>query len=81
MTQDTTEVLIYANHSKGHFNIKTDLTIKNVKIYDTLGLLVHNENYNTKEKKINISNLTRGGYIVTSETKENVEISNVLIIN
>tara|TARA_B110000211_G_scaffold219279_1_gene264912 strand:- start:1507 stop:1746 length:240 start_codon:yes stop_codon:yes gene_type:complete len=79
MTQDTPQILIYTKKTKGHFNITSDLTIKNVKIYDALGLLVYNENYNNKS--INISNLSLGGYVVTSETRENIELSNVLIIS
>ena len=79
MTQDASQILIHAKKLDKNFNIQSDLTIKRVKIYDSTGKLLYDENYNNQN--INISNLPLGGYVVNSETKENIEISNVLIIS
>jgi len=59
--------VIYPNPSKGFFNIDFKTDVKNVKVLNTLGQVVYNEEITDQAvttKKVDLSNLNGGEYIV-----------------
>jgi hypothetical protein len=67
LANDTEMAVIYPNPSKGFFNVDFKTDVKNVKVLNILGQIVYNEditNQTTTTKKIDLSNLNNGEYIV-----------------
>jgi len=59
------DVVIYPNPTNDFLHIKSDeTTIENVKIYDIKGALLYENNNNTNEININLSNFTAGIYFL-----------------
>lgn len=58
--------VIYPNPTKGFFNIDFKTDVKNIKVLNTLGQVVFNENITqaVATKKVDLSNLNGGEYIV-----------------
>jgi choice-of-anchor B domain-containing protein len=65
------------NPAKSYFSIKSNTTIKSVRIYNILGQIIFKkEQLNTKTHKINTLNITKGVYLV----KINNQITKKLIV-
>lgn len=73
-----TNTNIFPNPVKDTFQIKSSDLVKNVKIVDGLGRLLLDRNFNKKVFKIDISNYTKGIYIVKIKT-EKTEISKKIL--
>ncbi len=61
------EFLIYPNPSQGIFNIKSNSTIKNVKVLNILGETVYEDNAGTEI--LNLSNFNNGIYYISVNNK------------
>jgi hypothetical protein len=66
-SNDTEMAIVYPNPSKGFFNIDFKTEVKNIKVLNTLGQIVYNEeidNQTITTKKVDLSNLNNGEYII-----------------
>lgn len=69
------DITIYPNPVKDVISIKTFETIKNVKIYNTLGEIISNNSQST----INVSNLSKGMYLIKVISENNKSKSKYFI--
>ncbi|WP_333850689.1 T9SS type A sorting domain-containing protein [Epilithonimonas sp.] len=71
-----TEVKVFPNPTSDFINIKSNETIKSVKLYNTSGALVKTENNNSS--KIDIFALPKGNYIISIETESGIETKKII---
>ena len=69
--------LVYPNPSSKSFNIKTDLQISKIKLYDILGKLILSKEENTNV--IDVQNLKTGLYILNIEANTTIVTKKVFI--
>lgn len=72
-----TQVNIFPNPTSDFINIKSDEKIKSVKLYSASGSLVKAENDNLS--RINVSNLSKGNYLISIETDSGTETKKIII--
>ncbi len=66
-------ITVYPNPAQDVLEIKTDLIIDNIDLFDLSGKHIINNNYN--KNKVDISQLQRGIYILTFTTNKNLVIN------
>ena len=71
-------VKIYPNPTNGMVHIDTKLNIEQIFLYDTNGKLVENIEYNKKLRKLNITKLRKGLYILKIKTRKEIIAYKVL---
>ncbi len=64
-----TQINVFPNPATDFINIKSDETIKSIKIYDIKGSLIKTEN----SSKIDIATFAKGNYIISIETNSGTE--------
>lgn len=69
-----TNIKIYPNPAKDFINITSDKAVKSVEIYDVLGRLIKTDSSN----KINISQLSKGNYILKIKTDSGDVIEKII---
>lgn len=69
------KVMIKPNPVKDFLNIKTNLGIKNIKIFSVLGKLVYSGNY---ANQIDVSNLEKGVYLLSIETDTKTFVKKII---
>ncbi len=70
---------IFPNPASDVVNIKSDIQIKNVKVYNYSGQIIRNEKADTKFYQINTSQFEAGIYFLSIETKEGVVSERVVV--
>lgn len=68
-----TQINVFPNPATDFINIKSDETIKSIKIYDIKGSLIKTENSSDNTSKIDISTFAKGNYIISIETISGTE--------
>lgn len=71
-----TQINIFPNPTSDFINIKSDETIKSVKLYNASGSLVKTKNI--EFSRINISNLPKGNYLISIETDSGIETKKII---
>lgn len=66
INNDNTLINIFPNPASDYINIETDKKIENVEIFTITGQLIKS----SKEKKVDVSSLTKGTYIIKIHTSE-----------
>lgn len=70
-TENVNDVVLYPNPAKNNINIKSSLSILEVRVYDVYGKLVYNKDLSANnEHKINLDGFTSGVYFLQLISKE-----------
>src|SRR5690606_31770862 len=72
---DTSKVTVYPNPTTGIFNVESDLDIKQMEVYNSLGQKV----LTTSNRHINLQTAANGLYFVTVITNDRAQASYKLI--
>lgn len=70
MQQAQSSILLYPNPVKNHINIISDITVKEVSVYDVAGKLLKTEKVSGKHLVIDVSSFNSGIYIIGTELKD-----------
>ena len=79
INNEKTSFFIYPNPNNGVFSIKTNTENAKIKIYDLMGKLLHTQKLNNNHENINLSNITKGLYIVELYTNHLKEVKKIII--
>ncbi|WP_027383466.1 T9SS type A sorting domain-containing protein [Epilithonimonas caeni] len=71
-----TQINIFPNPTSDFINIKSDGTIKTIKLYNAAGSLVKTESNDLS--KINISTFPKGNYLISIETDSGIETKKII---
>ncbi|MPS74296.1 MAG: T9SS type A sorting domain-containing protein [Chryseobacterium sp.] len=71
-----TQINIFPNPTSDFINIKSDETIKTIKLYNAAGSLVKTESNDLS--KINISTFPKGNYLISIETDSGIETKKII---
>ncbi len=72
---DTSKVTVYPNPTTGIFNVETELDVKQIDVYNSLGQKV----LSTSNRQINLQTAANGLYFVTVTTNDGAQASYKLI--
>lgn len=72
------EVNVFPNPASDFINIKSNESIKSIKLYDIKGSLIKTENSSDKTLKLDISSLPKGNYIISTETESGIETKKII---
>jgi len=73
------EILIYPNPANNYLIIKSDISIKNTYLYNSLGHLFFSKKLNTNRYELNTADLPKGFYIIKIETEKGIVYRNIII--
>ena len=73
-----TSLVLYPNPTKDHIYIEGNSAIKSIEIYDIQGRMLTQENYNSKNVNLNMSNQATGIYFVKIKTAKGVKTEKVV---
>ena len=75
----SSQFLVYPNPSSETINIKTQQTVDKIEIYSTIGKMLIRETSNLK--KINVSSLNKGLYLIKLYVSDQVATKKIVIVN
>jgi hypothetical protein len=77
--KNTIGIMTYPNPATHNFNIKSDSNIDLVTLYDINGKLINTYNVNATSTQINVSNLSKGNYVMKIKSGSNEITRNVVV--
>ena len=79
-SKESSCILLYPNPAKDMLYIKTNETILDVKMINSIGQIMYKESIGSKKHKINVSNLNPGFYIVQILTQKGLTTHKIQVL-